>query len=72
MMCNYRECEQDAQFHYDTGAGYAIDVCRDHADLLDNSWREGGYSGINTEDNIYGWYLTGEVTKETIRRKVLP
>lgn len=70
MKCCHRTCTNDAKFHYDTGAGWAIDVCEIHADALDNS--EGGYSEANTYDNIYGWYLHGQgVTKVSKRRETL-
>lgn len=70
MKCCYRPCENEAQFHYDTGAGWAIDLCKTHADILDST--DGGYSTANSDDNIYGWYLHGQgVTKISKRREAI-
>lgn len=53
--CFHKKCNEKAVSTIDTSNEY-IEVCLNHFTLLiDASQHKGGYSSINTVNNIYGW-----------------
>lgn len=54
MKCWHRACKGEARHHIEVPHRH-VWLCDTHFKIADEA--EGGYSTVNTEDNIFGWRL---------------